>query len=112
YFSVFFFQAEDGIRDYKVTGVQTCALPISAGAWPIRPATACRRRRAASRRPRSWRGRGRRGGRSSAGTRRAATAGSAPWARRRQIGRASCRGRGGGAGGGVGGIGGDGGARE
>src|SRR5256885_7194902 len=26
----FFFQAEDGIRDYKVTGVQTCALPISA----------------------------------------------------------------------------------
>src|SRR5256885_12378769 len=27
----FFFQAEDGIRDYKVTGVQTCALPISNG---------------------------------------------------------------------------------
>src|SRR2546426_8832185 len=27
-FSFFFFQAEDGIRDYKVTGVQTCALPI------------------------------------------------------------------------------------
>src|SRR5256885_2759134 len=27
--AVFFFQAEDGIRDYKVTGVQTCALPIS-----------------------------------------------------------------------------------
>src|SRR5215467_7855532 len=26
----FFFQAEDGIRDYKVTGVQTCALPILA----------------------------------------------------------------------------------
>src|SRR2546426_5974470 len=26
----FFIQAEDGIRDYKVTGVQTCALPISA----------------------------------------------------------------------------------
>ena len=25
----FFFQAEDGIRDYDVTGVQTCALPIS-----------------------------------------------------------------------------------
>src|SRR5688500_20223494 len=25
----FFFQAEDGIRVYKVTGVQTCALPIS-----------------------------------------------------------------------------------
>src|SRR5256885_8624335 len=28
YLSFFFFQAEDGIRDYKVTGVQTCALPI------------------------------------------------------------------------------------
>src|SRR5256885_5222944 len=27
----FFFQAEDGIRDYKVTGVQTCALPILVG---------------------------------------------------------------------------------
>src|SRR5690606_40688061 len=27
--SVFFFQAEDGIRDFHVTGVQTCALPIS-----------------------------------------------------------------------------------
>src|SRR5690606_41098875 len=26
--SVFFFQAEDGIRDFHVTGVQTCALPI------------------------------------------------------------------------------------
>src|SRR6266513_4540484 len=28
--SFFFFQAEDGIRDRNVTGVQTCALPI----WP------------------------------------------------------------------------------
>src|SRR3989441_7299768 len=27
----FFFQAEDGIRDKLVTGVQTCALPISSG---------------------------------------------------------------------------------
>src|SRR2546430_10034716 len=27
----FFFQAEDGIRDLTVTGVQTCALPIYAG---------------------------------------------------------------------------------
>src|SRR5258707_15287203 len=27
----FFFQAEDGIRDIGVTGVQTCALPISRG---------------------------------------------------------------------------------
>src|SRR5256886_9677303 len=29
---VFFFQAEDGIRDLTVTGVQTCALPISRAA--------------------------------------------------------------------------------
>src|SRR3712207_1395588 len=29
YVVVFFFQAEDGIRDIGVTGVQTCALPIS-----------------------------------------------------------------------------------
>src|SRR6266496_5905270 len=29
YFFFFFFQAEDGIRDLYVTGVQTCALPIS-----------------------------------------------------------------------------------
>src|SRR6266513_3478256 len=28
-FFFFFFQAEDGIRDRNVTGVQTCALPIS-----------------------------------------------------------------------------------
>src|SRR5438093_13200275 len=28
--SFFFFQAEDGIRDWSVTGVQTCALPISS----------------------------------------------------------------------------------
>src|ERR1017187_10858303 len=46
-FLFFFFQAEDGIRDTSVTGVQTCALPIShprgahphpgfhpRGAWP------------------------------------------------------------------------------
>src|SRR2546423_5668759 len=30
-FLFFFFQAEDGIRDKLVTGVQTCALPILAG---------------------------------------------------------------------------------
>src|SRR5262249_57039920 len=30
----FFFQAEDGIRDWSVTGVQTCALPIWSGAAP------------------------------------------------------------------------------
>src|SRR6266446_10854874 len=36
----FFFQAEDGIRDYKVTGVQTCALPISASGSTARCKTA------------------------------------------------------------------------
>src|SRR2546430_5597494 len=30
-YSFFFFQAEDGIRDLTVTGVQTCALPILLG---------------------------------------------------------------------------------
>src|SRR5690348_17691066 len=30
FYFFFFFQAEDGIRDGRVTGVQTCALPISA----------------------------------------------------------------------------------
>src|SRR5690606_40891079 len=46
----FFFQAEDGIRDFHVTGVQTCALPIlfhgsgmpsairnSLSPWPVMP---------------------------------------------------------------------------
>src|SRR5256886_10815675 len=33
----FFFQAEDGIRDLTVTGVQTCALPISE--WRVSSAT-------------------------------------------------------------------------
>src|SRR2546422_6306351 len=33
----FFFQAEDGIRDVAVTGVQTCALPISAGGTKQQP---------------------------------------------------------------------------
>src|SRR5438445_3187667 len=32
----FFFQAEDGIRDIGVTGVQTCALPISRPVLPCR----------------------------------------------------------------------------
>src|SRR6266511_2449657 len=33
----FFFQAEDGIRDFHVTGVQTCALPISCSGWSLPP---------------------------------------------------------------------------
>src|SRR5206468_10061971 len=46
---IFFFQAEDGIRDLIVTGVQTCALPI----WPRAP----RLRRARDAIPPSSRGR-------------------------------------------------------
>src|SRR5256885_15284653 len=77
----FFFQAEDGIRDYKVTGVQTCALPISRRGVCAVP---------------QWRpGRaaaglaGRRHG--AEGHRRAISAAAR---RLGEIGRASCRGRG------------------
>src|SRR5437764_3940785 len=44
----FFFQAEDGIRDTSVTGVQTCALPISSGlrALSASPGRSDRRRSA------------------------------------------------------------------
>src|SRR5690606_40316076 len=38
-FAGFFFQAEDGIRDFHVTGVQTCALPISLRARAVINAT-------------------------------------------------------------------------
>src|SRR5690606_25005582 len=37
YICVFFFQAEDGIRDFHVTGVQTCALPIYIGLQSQQP---------------------------------------------------------------------------
>src|SRR5688572_30893441 len=39
FFVFFFFQAEDGIRDLTVTGVQTCALPISS--FPKLPLRCC-----------------------------------------------------------------------
>src|SRR2546429_7195085 len=74
--SFFFFQAEDGIRDVAVTGVQTCALPICPWrshparvvecARPARPPAGCcpatARRRPAARRCRSAVGEGRGGG--------------------------------------------------
>src|SRR5690606_39812364 len=47
--SYFFFQAEDGIRDFHVTGVQTCALPICTA----RVRTPRRPSRSSPRRPRS-----------------------------------------------------------
>src|SRR5260221_10907882 len=43
-FFFFFFQAEDGIRDHCVTGVQTCALPISRGARSRHPSRSVRTR--------------------------------------------------------------------
>src|SRR6266496_2357349 len=39
----FFFQAEDGIRDLYVTGVQTCALPISSSSAGRRNGSSCTR---------------------------------------------------------------------
>src|SRR5207302_8372910 len=43
YYFFFFFQAEDGIRDFHVTGVQTCALPIYfpglISSWPAQIAS-------------------------------------------------------------------------
>src|SRR5687768_18249695 len=41
FFFFFFFQAEDGIRDVAVTGVQTCALPILPRFPDLRPAGCC-----------------------------------------------------------------------
>src|SRR5690348_17685607 len=53
-FFFFFFQAEDGIRDGRVTGVQTCALPISGDrrtrASQIRPGAPGSTARGANRR--------------------------------------------------------------
>src|SRR6266704_2989664 len=43
FFFFFFFQAEDGIRDRNVTGVQTCALPIWLGRGQVRRAGRSRR---------------------------------------------------------------------
>src|SRR5205085_12245334 len=55
-FFFFFFQAEDGIRDLTVTGVQTCALPISPRA-PLRAPP-----RVHAQAPRALRGQDRRAG--------------------------------------------------
>src|SRR2546427_3194550 len=51
----FFFQAEDGIRDLTVTGVQTCALPISCRELGLRPAGPQRVRRRRARGDVAWR---------------------------------------------------------
>src|SRR5438132_5708351 len=59
--TAFFFQAEDGIRGHCVTGVQTCALPISAVLQLARPNRA-RLLRSGARRPESSRSEERRVG--------------------------------------------------
>src|SRR2546429_3125351 len=50
----FFFQAEDGIRDVAVTGVQTCALPILVKSSLVAILLLSRRRRATTRQPWLW----------------------------------------------------------
>src|SRR5688500_20386849 len=66
---IFFFQAEDGIRDYKVTGVQTCALPIySQLHWASQPhplVPASERQRRSKTRTVPWRSEERRVGKES-----------------------------------------------
>src|SRR5690606_40961803 len=90
----FFFQAEDGIRDFHVTGVQTCALPISISS---RVSSCSRRSRITSRcsggssssASCSWRRC------SKSDSCRSGVSGSATRATRAsEIGRASCRERG------------------
>src|SRR5690606_40219010 len=91
----FFFQAEDGIRDFHVTGVQTCALPISPSLppWRLPPPSPPARGARASRLPpprgsrppptpsrSKW-------PRPPAGPSPPATPAPPPW----KIGRASCR---------------------
>src|SRR5690606_41054484 len=78
----FLFQAEDGIRDFHVTGVQTCALPISSSprtASTVRTAPSATAIAATTRR-----------GSSIMGIPSAAAAPPST-SRPRQIGRASCR---------------------
>src|SRR5260221_850311 len=90
---VFFFQAEDGIRDHCVTGVQTCALPISRA----EAAAAQRQSQDAQRAWRSVVSPGTARWRASSPTSRAEVTRRHTCPRRRasaEIGRASCRERG------------------
>src|SRR5205085_5933993 len=91
-----FFQAEDGIRDLTVTGVQTCALPISRA----HTARGRRRRGRDPGRPPAWTASGRTPptgsrrpgeGRWSPNRPAGPAARSGPGSGPRQIGRASCR---------------------
>src|SRR5688500_20394663 len=80
---MFFFQAEDGIRDYKVTGLQTCALPIYLRSGDADAELRVGRAPAGAHQSLRRHAGARRGGEPAAGNRR-----------RREIGRASCRERG------------------
>src|SRR5690606_40849525 len=80
---LFFFQAEDGIRDFHVTGVQTCALPI----WSA--TTSRRGRRGTTGRTRwtpAWRPCGRRSPRSGGASPRVVGASRRRWAKGRSAG--------------------------
>src|SRR5690606_39454644 len=82
-FCFFFFQAEDGIRDFHVTGVQTCALPISSpcGGGPA----------AGARPPRRWPQRAGGGGRKRGRpARTAGRSGSCTRSEERRVGK-ECR---------------------
>src|SRR5205085_8161290 len=83
FFFFFFFQAEDGIRDLTVTGVQTCALPIS---W-VRGSTAAARNYGSRAFRRAWR----RSGRAGTGP-RPAPRGAPPRSEERRVGK-ECRSR-------------------
>src|SRR5690606_40720668 len=85
----FFFQAEDGIRDFHVTGVQTCALPICTrrsllGRSASRQSLVPRGRSRPSRVPTGWSS-------TATGARCGAPADRRQPRRAREIGRASCR---------------------
>src|SRR5690606_40474713 len=103
-----FFQAEDGIRDFHVTGVQTCALPISSTeADRSKGASGARKRRgsAATPLPRRllWCRVARRASVPELPEPLQGQRGRHALARGNEIGRASCRGRVGDAGGAGGG---------
>src|SRR2546428_6989262 len=87
YILFFFFQAEDGIRDLIVTGVQTCALPIYEGEAPGGP-------RHPRRRGRDGDGHGTRDGRAPRGRPRQRNADGlrAPRSEERRVGK-ECRSR-------------------
>src|SRR2546430_8531705 len=84
----FFFQAEDGIRDLTVTGVQTCALPIFVCCETGFPTTVNSNVMQTSI-DIAWPASARRGRERKA--RRAAARGARTKRNRKQIGRASCR---------------------